>query len=76
MGKHTKQEAQDIIKSLTLKPATEYVACVQRDLEVILREDPKPKRGKRTQIQPIDDFAGITPTPVEESHEVVLQENE
>ena len=69
-------EAQDIIKSLTLKPATEYVACVQRDLGVILKEDLRPKRGKRTQIQPIDDFAGITPIVVEESHAVVLQENE
>ena len=38
--------------------------------------DPKPKRGKRAQIKSIDDFAGIAPTPVEESHEVVLQENE
>ena len=69
MQKLTKQEAQDIIKSLPLKPASEYVACVQRDLGVILKEDPKPKRGKRIMVQPIDDAALI-------EHEVVNQENE
>ena len=36
----------------------------------------KPKRGKRTQMQPIDDFADVDPAFVEESHEVVLHENE
>lgn len=57
MGKLTKSEAQTVINSLPLKPATDYVACVQRDLGVILKEEstPKPKRGKRTAIKPVDD---------------------
>lgn len=87
MGKLTKQEAQDIIKSLTLKPASEYATCVQRDLEVILKEDPKPKRNKRITMQPIDEVAAVEPTIIEEiiieeqpevaeSHEVVTTENE
>lgn len=74
MGRHTKQEAQDIIKSLNLKPAAEYAPCVQRDLAVILKEDPKPKRGKRVAAQPVDEAVAIEPTLIE--HEVVNQENE
>ena len=57
MQRLTKSEAQTIINSLPLKPVTDYVACVQRDLGVILKEEPtpKPKRGKRTAIKPVDD---------------------
>ena len=69
MGKLTKQEAKAIISEISLKPASEYAPCVQRDLAVILKEDPKPKRSKRVAAQPIDE-----PTLVE--HEVVNQENE
>lgn len=77
MQKLTKQEAQDIIKSLPLKSTSEYVACVQRDLGVILKEDPKPKRGKRIIAQPVDDAALIEPTVIEEiTYGVVNQENE
>lgn len=76
MGTLTRQQAQDIIKSLYIKPLSEYVACIQKDIKTIQEEKPKLKRGKRTQIQPIDDFAGIDPNSVEESHEVVKQENE
>ena len=77
MQKLTKQEAQDIIKSLPLKPASEYVACVQRDLDVILKEEPKPKRTKRTMAQPVDEAATTEPIVVEETtYEVVKQENE
>lgn len=78
MQRLTKQEAQDIIKSLPLKPASEYVQCVQRDLGVILKEEPKPKRGRRIVAQPIDDFAGIeVAEPVEiDAHEVITESNE
>lgn len=37
----SKKEAQEIILGLTLKPHTQYVACVQRDLKNILKEEPK-----------------------------------
>lgn len=77
MGKITKQEAQEIIKSLPLKPNTEYVACVQRDLDIILKEEPKPKRTKRTMAQPVDESAKTEPTIIEQiTYEVVKQENE
>ena len=76
MKRLTKQEAQDVIKSLPLKPASEYAQCVQRDLGVILKEEPtpKPKRGKRILVQPIDEAAIIEPTVIE--HEVVTESNE
>lgn len=76
MGKLTKQEAKVIISEIPLKPTSEYVSCVQRDLAVILKEDPKPKRSKRIAAQPVDEGATIEPTFVEETHEVVNQENE
>ena len=72
MGRLTKPEAKEIISTLTLKPASEYAPCVQRDLGVILKEDPKPRRSKRVAVQPVDE-----PTLIEQiTHEVVNQENE
>ena len=72
MGRLTKPEAKETISALNLKPTSEYVPCVQRDLAVILKEDPKPKRGKRVATQPIDE-----PTLIEQiTHEVVNQEDE
>jgi hypothetical protein len=70
MGMIEKKDAKETILALSLKDKSEYVTCVQRDLEVIFAEEPK-KRGKRIEINPIDD-AMI----VEDTHEVVKQENE
>ena len=48
--------------------------------EIIAEPEPvievKPKRGKRAQIKPIDDFADIAPTLADDTSEVVFQENE
>ena len=71
MGRLTKSEAKEIISALILKPTSEYVPCVQRDLGVILKEDPKPKRSKRVAAQPVDG-----PTLIDQIHEVVNQESE
>ena len=81
MNKITKAEAKEIISNLNLKPKEEYVACVQRDLENIL----KPKRGKRVEVKPVEapivEPVEIEETPVTEiieeatlSHEVVNEE--
>ena len=43
----SKQEAKEIISAINLQPMDNYVACVQRDLKVILAEEPKPKRTKK-----------------------------
>ncbi len=77
MGRLTKSEAKEIISALTLKPTSEYVPCVQRDLGVIMKEDPKPKRSRRAEIKPVDEVVDITPTFIEDATcEVVNQENE
>ena len=55
MNKLTKAEAKAIISALTLKPADQYVACIQRDLKNIMAEEPKPRRGKRALMPIIDE---------------------
>ena len=69
----SKAEAQDALNSCDLSNKENFKSYVQCDLENIFKADvePKFKRGKRIEIQPVDD-AMI----VEESHEVVKKENE
>lgn len=59
MNKLTKAEAKAIISALELKPAEQYVACIQRDLKNIMSEEPKAepklKRGKRAAMTIIDE---------------------
>lgn len=77
MNRLTKSEAKDIISNIKLKPTSEYVACVQKDLENIFQEEKKSKRGKRIEVNPVDDAIAIAPTLIEKiTHEVVKQENE
>lgn len=75
MSMLTKSEAREIISSLDLNPIDFYVECVKRDYAKVMAEEKKPKRGKRIEIKPIDEVVYIEPI-VEESHEVVFQENE
>ena len=60
MNKLTKSKAKSIISKLVLKPTEQYSKCVQRDLNVILAEDPKPKRGKRAELPIFDEAAPDT----------------
>lgn len=70
----SKAEAKEIISELNLKDHSEYVTCVQRDLSVILAEEPK-KRGKRAEMQILDDFAKeLVIEPVIEECGVVIEE--
>ena len=55
MNRLTKAEAKAIISALTLKPADQYVSCIQRDLKNIMAEEPKPRRGKRALMPIIDE---------------------
>lgn len=71
MGVHSKHEAQAIISALDLKPIDTYAECVKRDYAKVMAPDPKPKRGRRIEIKPVDDAMII-----EESHVVVEKENE
>lgn len=84
MDRLSKSEAKSIISELDLKSIESYVPFIQRDYAKVMAEEKKPKRGKRIEIKPIDDAIEVEPTIVEqtiesiveESHEVVKQENE
>lgn len=92
MDRLTKSEAKSIISDLDLKSVKSYSTCVQRDLAKVMTEDKKPKRGKRIEIEPVDEVIDIETEMVEsiieqlnpaqpieevaELHEVVKQENE
>lgn len=81
----SKDEAKSIILNLDLKPIDHYVACVQRDYDKIMVEEKKYKRGKRIEINLIDETI-VEPAVIEltteqqeevaESHEIVLKEEE
>ena len=79
IGKLTKAEAKSIISALDLKPAEQYVACIQRDLKNIMFEEPKaePKPKRTRKIEPklpkvaaptiVEEVAPVMePVPVEE----------
>ncbi len=65
MNRLTKSEAKSVILGLDLKPIDSYVSCVQRDYAKIMAENKKPKRGKRIEIQPVDDATDIPKEVVE-----------
>ena len=82
MSMLSKSEAKSIISELDLKPIDTYVDCVKRDYNKVMVEEKKPKRNKRIEIKPIDEFVGLDPVivnevlpVVEESCEVVNKEN-
>ena len=68
----TKDEAKEIVSTLSLKPIDVYVNCVQRDYAKVMAEESKFKRGKRIEMKPIDD-AMIEPVALELEHEVVIE---
>lgn len=80
MNQLSKSEAKEIISAIDLKPIDAYVACVQRDYATVMATEKKSKRGKRIEINPIDEVIDIEPeiveSIIEESHEVVKKENE
>lgn len=55
----TKSEAKTIISDLDLKPIDVYAECVKRDYTKVMAEEKKPKRGKRIEVQPVDDAIDI-----------------
>ena len=74
LNKMTKAEAKSVISALALKPIEQYVKCVQRDLDIILKEEPKPKRSKKTELPVVNEVmteASKVETLDEITHEVV-----
>lgn len=79
MGKHTKVEAKEVISGLNLKPIDTYVECVQRDMSIIMAEEPKQKRVRRSLLHeivaPVEEAVQVKEEQVEETiHEVVETE--
>ena len=76
MGMLTKPEAVEIINSLSLKDKSEYVDCVQRDMEKVLKKEIKSKKTQGLVIpkavveKSIEDVSTEESQP-SESHEVV-----
>ena len=66
----SKEEAQDALNVCDLTNKANFKSYVQHDLDVIFAEEPK-KRGKRIEINPIDEIMII-----EDTHVVVKKENE
>lgn len=62
----SKTEAQEALNVCDLSNKANFKQYVQRDLENIYKEEPTVKRGKRVEINPVDEAA----------HEVVTKENE
>ena len=67
MGLIEKDEAREIISSLNLKDKSEYVECVQHDLENLMAKSHK-QHGKRAELNIIDDKV-----TVDKSHAVVIE---
>ena len=59
----SKYEAQEDLKACDLSNKANFTTCIQRDLENIFSEEPKPKRGKRAEL----------PIFEEPAHEVIIE---
>lgn len=73
MNRLTKEEAKSIISELDLKPIESYAQCVQRDYAIVMAEEKKPKRGKRIEIQPVDEAIDIKKEVVESVVEELVE---
>ena len=72
----SKTEAKKELNSCDLSNKEKFKSYVQHDLEVIFAEEPK-KRGKRAELNIIDEVADIKPVFIDDTlHEVVKQEDE
>ena len=71
----TKSEAKEIIEGLELKERSEYVECVQKDLENILGEEPAVIEEPVIveEVAPILEEK-VSPKKKQKSHEVVTKE--
>ena len=67
----TKTEAKAALKECDLSNKANFKECVKRDLSVILKEDPKPKRTKKPESIVLEPAVEET-----ELHEVVINKEE
>ena len=60
----TKEQAKEALNACDLSNKENFKDCIKRDFENIYKEEPVIKRGKRAEINPVDEAA----------HEVVTEE--
>ena len=65
MNRITKAEAKSIIEGLDLKSSDAYVKHIQRDYDIVMAEEKKPKRGKRAEMKILDEVMEIEPDVIE-----------
>lgn len=70
----SKPEAKAAIEALELKEKSEYVECVQRDLEVIMAPE-KVAEDVQPVAEPLEVEQQFTPKKKQKSHEVVKKED-
>ena len=61
----TKSEAKAVISELDLRPIELYAKCVQKDYAKVMTEEKKSKRGKREEINIVDEVIDVEPDVVE-----------
>ena len=67
----TKSEAKAVISELDLRSIELYAKCVQRDYAKVMTEEKKSKRGKREEINIVDEVIDISPDVVETTEQPV-----
>lgn len=55
MNLMSKEEAMEVLGKCDLSNKSNFKSYVQRDIENIFAEEPKPKRGKRAELNLVDD---------------------
>lgn len=73
MDRITKSEAKSTILELDLKPIESYSQFVQRDYAKVMAEEKKHKRGKRVEVQPVDEATDIPKEVVESTVEELVE---
>lgn len=76
MGRITKDEAKSTILELDLKPIETYSQFVQRDYAKVMAEEKKPRRGKRVEVQPVDEVADVPKSTIAELIETKIEQPE
>ena len=72
LQKLTKAEAKEIIEKLELKERSEYVECVQKDLEVIMAPEMVEEKPVVETAPILEEM--VSPKKNQKSHEVVRKE--
>jgi hypothetical protein len=65
MDRITKADAKSAILELDLKSIESYSQFIQKDYAKIMVEEKKPRRGKRIEVQPVDEIADVSKEVVE-----------